>query len=119
MSLGTEREFTKQVRRRTPETLIVKKILPSDAEVVALVVRIAGAWGEGRQVLLFGKGGRTADARRVAAELVGSPNDNCNFRATNARQLDAFKIRWDMTLTLSTGGGPMSFRQWSMPKPAG
>jgi D-sedoheptulose 7-phosphate isomerase len=97
---------------------------------VEVAMRIADAYRDGRQMLLFGNGGSAADAQHIAAEFVGrfgfdrpalpaaaltvntsvltALGNDYGFENVFSRQIEALGREGDVALGISTSGGSVN-----------
>lgn len=106
---------------------IKRRFVHDHADRIVLVARmIAGAFNDGRKVLLFGNGGSSTDASHIAAEFVGRYlrerrplpaialgtdmaaltciSNDYDFSEVFARQVKAHGQKGDVVIAISTSG---------------
>lgn len=127
-------DFMGLARRRTEESIAVKRTLLADNQLLKALEKVARetshALANGRKVLLFGNGGSAADAQHIAAELVGRYRrerralpaialtvntssltaiaNDCSFEHIFARQVEALGAAGDVAFGISTSGNSPS-----------
>ena len=73
--MSSKKVALSNIRQRLAESAAVKEAMRQDAELVAIIGKIADvvieAYRNGHKVLLCGNGGSAADTLHIAAELVG------------------------------------------------
>jgi D-sedoheptulose 7-phosphate isomerase len=114
------------------ESLRVKSqfFAESTGDIIQAAEVIAGAFSDGKKVMLFGNGGSAADAQHIAAEFVvryvadrkalpavslvtdtsiltAASNDH-GYSSVFARQIDALGTKGDVAIAISTSGNALS-----------
>lgn len=123
-------EYLDLARQRVANAVSVMHALERDVKLLSQTAEVAqvvcGALRSHHKILLFGNGGSAADAQHIAAELVGrykrerralpalalTVNTSCltaigndyTFDQVFSRQVEAFGVRGDVIIGLSTSG---------------